>query len=114
VEAEEAVEVEHFVLRDGDGRAHGVVVGLAPGDDDVEAVGCSSLKDDDEASAFTGEWREGVGGCGHDGAGQEGGESGCAGEGECAVAEEESSGGIHVSLLNLSALKLGGAEKQAG
>ena len=52
MQAEEAVEIEDLILRDGDGGAHGVVVGLAPGNDDVEAVGGAALKDDDELLAL--------------------------------------------------------------
>ena len=90
MEAEEAIEVEDLLLGDGDGGAHGVVVGFAVGDDDVEAVGCSALEDDDEALAL----RFGGLGLGEDGAGEEGGQDGGAGEGECSVTEEEAPGKV--------------------
>ena len=54
MQAEEAIEIEHLVLRDGDGGAHGVVVLFAVGDDDVEAVGGAALEDDDQAAAGSG------------------------------------------------------------
>ena len=47
MQAEEAIEIEHLVLGDGDAGAHGVVVLFAVGDDDVEAVGGAALEDDD-------------------------------------------------------------------
>jgi hypothetical protein len=49
MQAEEAVEIDDLILRDGDAGAHGVVVLLAIGNDDVEAVGCAALEDDDQA-----------------------------------------------------------------
>ena len=87
MEAEEAVEIENLVLRDGDAGAHGVVVLLAVGHDDVEAVGGAALEDDDKAAA-------GVagGGFGHDRADEEAGDGGGARDGERAFVEEESAG----------------------
>ena len=82
VQSEEAVEVEDLILRDGDGGPHGVVVRFAPGDDDVEAVGCSALEDNDELLTL----RACLGGRGHDGAGEEGGQGRGACERQCAVA----------------------------
>ena len=54
MEAEEAIEVENLVGGDGDAGTHGVVVLLAVGDNDIEAVGSAALKDDDEAAAGNG------------------------------------------------------------
>jgi hypothetical protein len=87
MQSEEAVEVENLILRYGDGGAHGVVVGFAVGNDDIEAVGCSALEDDDELLAL----RCCLGGRGHDGAGEERRQRRGASQGECAVAEEEAS-----------------------
>ena len=50
MQAEESVEIEDLVLRNGDAGPHGVVVLFAIGHDDVEAVGGAALKDDDEAA----------------------------------------------------------------
>jgi hypothetical protein len=48
MQAEEAIEVETWFCGDGDAGAHGVVVLLAVGNDDVEAVGRAALEDDDQ------------------------------------------------------------------
>ena len=86
MEAEESVEVEHLVLRNGDAGAHGVVVLFAIGDDDVETVGGAALKDDDQAAVGNGR------SLGHDGADEEAGDGRGAGEGKGAVEKEESAG----------------------
>src|SRR5580692_8646751 len=54
MEAEESVEIDNLIARNGDAGAHGVVVLLAVGHHDVEAIGRSALKDDDEAAAWAG------------------------------------------------------------
>ena len=89
MKAEEAVEIEDLILRDGDAGTHVVVVLLAVGDDDVEAVGCATLEDDDQAAAGCGC------GLGQNRANQEAGDGGGAGDGQGAVAQEESTVGLH-------------------
>ena len=54
MEAEEAVEIEDLVLRNGDAGAHVVVICFAVRDDDVETVGCAALKDDDQTASGSG------------------------------------------------------------
>src|ERR1700722_3338220 len=90
MQSEKSVEIEHGFFRDVDGRAHSIVAGLAVRDDDVEAVGCSALEDDDQA--FVADSR--IGGS-EGGARQEAGESGVADYGHGAVAEKNSSSYRH-------------------
>jgi hypothetical protein len=80
MEAKEAIEINDLVLRNGNAGPHGVIVGLAVGDDDVETVDGSALEDHDEAMSG-----EGCGLC-EDGADEETGESRSACDGEGAVA----------------------------
>ena len=54
MEAEESIEIDNLILRNGDAGAHGVVILLAIGDDDIEAVGGAALKDDDQAAVGSG------------------------------------------------------------
>jgi hypothetical protein len=84
MEAEEAIEVKDLTLQDGDGGPHGVVVGLAVRDNDVEAVHGAALEDDNQA--MTGEGR----GLRQDRAREEAGDGCRACHGEGAMAEEES------------------------
>jgi len=88
VEAEEAVQIDDLFLRNSDGGTHGVVIRLAPGNNDVEPVGCAALEDDDQ---FLSLCRGGGGGGSEDGPGEECRKSRSAGESEGSVAEEESS-----------------------
>ena len=48
MQSEKAVKIEHRFLRNIDGWPHGIVVRLAVGHNDVETVGGSALKDDDQ------------------------------------------------------------------
>src|ERR1019366_1411962 len=90
MQTEEAIEVNDLGLRDGDGRTHRVVVLFRIGHDDVEAVGSSTLKDDDQAAAR-------VDGCGlgEHGADKKAGDRSGARDGEGSVAQEESPVGLH-------------------
>ena len=91
MEAEEAIEVENLVLRNGDAGTHGVVVLFAIGDDDIETVGGAALEDDDETA---------IGRCccvlAENGADQKAGDCRGAGDGKRAFAEKESAvDGVH-------------------
>ncbi len=79
MEAEESIEINDFVLGDGDAGTHGVVVFFAIGNNEVEAVGCAALKDDDQA--LTGRGRS----FGKHRADEEAGNCRCAGHRERAV-----------------------------
>jgi hypothetical protein len=61
VEAEVAIEVDDFLLRNRDGRAKFVIFGVTEWGDDVETIGGAALEDSDEnffaASAFGGKRR---------------------------------------------------------
>ena len=48
MQTEEAVQIDHLILLDSDRRAHGVIVLLAIGDNDVEAVGGATLEEYDQ------------------------------------------------------------------
>ena len=86
MEAKETIEVEHLVLRNRDAGAQGVVILFAIGDDDVEAICGSALKDDDEPAAWRGiSFSE-------DGADEETGNGGGARDGESAFMEKETAG----------------------
>ena len=50
MQAEEPVEIDDLILWNGDAGPHRVVVLLAIGNHDVQAVGGAALKDDDEAA----------------------------------------------------------------
>jgi len=48
MQSEKAVEIQYRFPGDVDSRTHGVVTGFAMWHDDVETVGRSALKDDDQ------------------------------------------------------------------
>ena len=89
MQTEESVEIDDLLLRDGNAGAHGVVVLLAIGHDDVETVSGAALKDDDEAARRSSRLSE-------NGAHEEAGDGGGAGKGERAFVEEEPPVDIHV------------------
>ena len=89
VEAEEAIEIKDLVLGNGNAGAHGVVILLTVGDDDVEAIGRAALEDGDETAGGGG------GGLGQHRADKEAGNGRGAGDGEGAVAQEKSPVGLH-------------------
>ncbi len=96
MQPEEAIEIENLVCGYGDAGAHGVVVLLAVGNDDVEAVCSAALEDDHQAAT-------GIAcGFGHDGADEEAGDGRGAGDGQCAFVQEESAVDLHVCLIDLS------------
>src|ERR1700677_2335123 len=91
MKAEEPVEVENRILRNGDAGTHFVVVLLAVRHDNVESVGCSSLEDDHEPLA----WCE-TGCClGQNRADQKTWDGRCTGNGVRAIAQEKSTVGLH-------------------
>ncbi len=49
MESEESVEIDDRVARDVDGRPHRIVGALGVRHDDIEAVGCAALENDDQA-----------------------------------------------------------------
>src|SRR5215470_14751878 len=51
MESEESVQIDHGILWNCDRRAQAVVSALAVGNDHVEPVGATSLKDEDQAPA---------------------------------------------------------------
>src|SRR5580658_8681931 len=71
MESEESVEIKHRVAGNIDGWPHGVVCTLVVGHDDVEAVGCAALEDDDETLVLCADGLSGVRGpsqkCGNSG-----------------------------------------------
>jgi hypothetical protein len=92
VQAKETVEIENLVRRNCDPWTQGVVILLTVRDDDIEAIRRPALEDDNEPLARFG--------CslGHDGTDEEAGERGNgrgAGDGQCALVQEESSVGLH-------------------
>src|SRR6516165_11089844 len=89
MQTEEAVKVYDLFLRDRDAGAHRVIVLLAPGNDDVEAVGGSALEDDHETATGDG------GGFGEQRAHEKAGDGCCAGKGQCALVEKESAIAFH-------------------
>ena len=90
MQAEEAIEIDDLVLRDRDGGTHRVVVLFFVGDDNVESVGGSALKDNHQAAA-------GVAGgsFGEHGADKKAWDRGRARDGKGTVAQEKSPGGLH-------------------
>src|SRR5437016_12748009 len=48
MQAEEAVEIDHSLALHRDGGTQRIVIFVAVGDDDVEAVGCPALEDGNE------------------------------------------------------------------
>jgi len=84
VEAEKSIEIEYLILRNGDAGAHGVVVVLAVGHDNVEAVGGAALEDDDEAAIGRGQSLR------HHGASQEAGNCSCSCDCEGTITKKES------------------------
>jgi hypothetical protein len=84
VQAEESIEIENLILGDGDAGAHRVIVLLAIGDDNIEAVGGAALEDYDEAAIWCGQSLR------HHGANQKAGNRGCACDRESAVTKKES------------------------
>src|SRR5580692_6317259 len=93
MEAEESVEVEDLILRNGNAGTHLVIVLLAIRDDDVEPVGCAALEDHDKP--LIGCRHEPGSSLGQDRAYQEAGNGSGAGYGERAVSQEESTIGLH-------------------
>src|SRR5215469_15591665 len=83
MQAEEAVEVEDVLARDVDAGPHRVVRALAVRHDDVEAVGRTTLKDDDQPLGT----RAGFD-CSEGGARQESRDGGCADDGQSAIAKK--------------------------
>jgi hypothetical protein len=91
VQAEESVQVEDLILRDGDAGTHLVVILFPVGNHDVEPVGRAALENDHEALA----WRETRRCLGQDRPNQKAGNGRGAGDGKSAVAQKESTIGQH-------------------
>ncbi len=60
MESEESIEIKHRVARDIDRWPHGVVGALVVRHDDVEAVGCAALEDDNQALVLSADGVSGV------------------------------------------------------
>ena len=99
MKAEESIEIDDLILRNRDTRTHGVVIFFSPGNDDVESINGSALKDDDEAAGRSGS------GFSENGAHEEAGNGGGAGEGESALVKKESAIELHVCPQGLAPLK---------
>src|SRR6516165_1807080 len=100
MQAEEAVEINDLLLRDGNAGPHRVVVLFAMRNDDVEAVGSSALEDYDEAPVGC------CGGFGEDGAHEKAGDGGSSGNRECAFVEEEAPVEFHDLASGTSGAKV--------
>ena len=100
VQAKESVKVEHLVFRDRDTRPHRVVVLLAVGDDDVEAVSRAALKDHDETAVWYSR------GLRKHGAQEKTGDGRCACECKGSIAQKKTPDCLHRPVSLLAALKL--------
>jgi hypothetical protein len=93
MQSEEAVEIEDRLFGNVNTGTHGVILGLAVRDDDVESIGRTALEDHDQSLGTSG-----VLGGSESGASQETWDRGRTDYGESAVAEEDATS-WHKKLL---------------
>src|SRR5580692_8107037 len=94
MQAEEAVEIEHGLLRNVDVGAHRVVIALSVGNNDIQSIGCTTLEDYDQTLGAAAVFKRAE--CGTR---EKAGNCSCADYGESAITKEDAARDGHKRLL---------------